>query len=131
LRHPLLLVAFRIAAWSLLVAIAFVTPAPVEVRPQSGASANLERFVALLALGLAFALAYPRRIAEAALLVVAAAVSFELLQALDPSRHARLGDVAVKVVGGLTGILLGTLVLWRRNALDAQVPFLSWLFRRR
>ena len=90
-----------------------------------------ERFVALLALGLAFALAYPRRIAEAALLVVAAAVSFELLQALDPSRHARLGDVAVKVVGGLTGILLGTLVLWRRNALDAQVPFLSWLFRRR
>jgi VanZ family protein len=103
LRHPLLLVAFRIAAWSLLVAIAFVTLAPVEVRPQSGASANLERFVALLALGLAFALAYPRRIAEAALLVVAAAVSFELLQALDPSRHARLGDVAVKVVGGLTG----------------------------
>ncbi len=131
MRHPLLLVAFRIAAWSLLVAIAFVTLAPVEVRPQSGASANLERFVALLALGLAFALAYPRRIAEAALLVVAAAVSFELLQALDPSRHARLGDVAVKVVGGLTGILLGTLVLWRRNALDAQVPFLSWLFRRR
>jgi len=123
LRHPLFLLAARIAAWSLLLAIAFVTLAPSGFRPHSGASANLERFLALLVLGLAFAAAYPRHLIQIALVVVVAAVCFELLQALDASRHVRLSDIGAKVFGGLSGVLLGTLILWRRKALGPQSPF--------
>ncbi len=63
------------------------------------------------------------------------------MEMAEGSKRAHLIDIALLIEmscdkvepngGGLTGILLGTLVLWRRNALDAQVPFLSWLFRRR
>lgn len=130
MRHPLFLLAARIAAWSLLAAIAFVTLSPIGLRPNSGVSPNLERFSALLALGLVFAVAYPRHLLQVALIVVAAAVCLELLQSLNASRHARLGDMGVKVLGGIMGVLLGALILWRRSGLGPQVP-LRLPFRQR
>lgn len=122
MRHPLFLLAARIAAWALLLAIAFVTLAPIGMRPNSGASPNLERFAALMALGLVFAVAYPRHLVQVALIVVGVAVSFELLQALSASRHARVGDMGVKVAGGLIGVVFGALLLKRRGAWEPQVP---------
>lgn len=119
----------RVCAWGLLLAIAFVTLSPIGLRPHSGASADLERFMALLALGLVFALAYPRHLLAVALLVTAAAIGLELMQALSASRHLRVGDMVVKAGGGLSGIIIGALTLRRRGLQLAQAPW-RWPFRR-
>ena len=87
--------------------VAFVTLAPIGLRPDSGFSPNVERFAAFAALGFAFALAYPRRLALIVIVVIGAAIGLELLQALVASRHARLGDMGCKLIGGGLGILFG------------------------
>ncbi len=98
---------FALLPWLLLGAVAFVTLAPIGLRPNSGLSPNIERFAAFAAVGFSFALFYPRQLVLIGLLVIGAAVGFELLQALVASRHARLGDMGFKVLGGVLGIALG------------------------
>ncbi len=98
---------WQIAAWLLLAAIAAVTLAPIGWRPETGISAQLERFAAFAALGLAFGLAYPRRLWLVALLLVAAALALEALQLVVATRHAGLRDVLAKLAGGGCGLLLG------------------------
>lgn len=87
--------------------MAFVTLAPIGLRPNSGLSPNIERFAAFAAVGFSFALFYPRHLLLISLLVIGAAIGFELLQALVASRHARLGDMGFKVLGGVLGLALG------------------------
>lgn len=96
--------------WLLLGAVAFVTLAPIGLRPNSGFSPNIERFVAFAAVGFSFALFYPRHLLLIGLLVIGAAVGFELLQATVASRHARLSDMGFKVIGGALGITLGVAI---------------------
>ena len=91
---------WQIAAWLLLAAIAAVTLAPIGWRPETGISAQLERFAA-------FAAAYPRRLWLVALLLVAAALALEALQLVVATRHAGLRDVLAKLAGGGCGLLLG------------------------
>ena len=62
--------------------------------------------------GALFAAGYPRYLWIAASVVLGSAVLFELLQVLEPSRHGRLFDAAVKIAGGLTGLTAGW--LWAR-----------------
>jgi apolipoprotein N-acyltransferase len=100
-------ILLRISAWTCLAAIAFVTLAPLGLRPDSGMPPNIERFVAFAVVGVLFAAAYPRYILFAAVIVLGAAVVFELLQLLAPSRHGRLFDAGVKVAGGLVGLCAG------------------------
>jgi hypothetical protein len=101
-----------VLAWLLLAAVAFVTLAPIGFRPTSGFSPNIERFVTFGAVGFAFALAYPRHIWLIVALVLGAAIAFEVLQLLVQSRHGRLHDLAVKLVGGTLGITAGMIVRW-------------------
>lgn len=104
----------HLAAWLLLAAVAFMTLAPIEWRPVSGASVHIERFAAFAAIGLAFSLAYPRRLALVTIVVLGSVVAFELLQVLAQSRHAGLPDVAAKLAGGTCGLLAGWAVsYWR------------------
>jgi glycopeptide antibiotics resistance protein len=100
-------VLLRISAWSCLIAIALVTLGPLDLRPESGMPPHLERFVAFAIAGVLFAAAYPRYILFATVIVLGAAVLFELLQLLAPSRHGTLPDASVKVVGGLVGLCAG------------------------
>jgi apolipoprotein N-acyltransferase len=100
-------VLLRISAWSCLFAIAVVTLGPVGLRPESGFPPHLERFIAFAIAGSLFAAAYPRYILLAALIVVGAAVLFELLQLLAPTRHGTLADASVKVTGGFVGLCAG------------------------
>lgn len=96
-----------ILAWLLLAAVAFVTLAPIGLRPNSGFSPNVERFVAFGAVGFAFALAYPRHIWLIVAVVLGAAVAFEVLQLLVQSRHGRVHDLIIKLIGGGLGIGAG------------------------
>ncbi|MBN9315482.1 MAG: VanZ family protein [Devosia sp.] len=101
-----------ILAWLLLAAIAFVTLSPIGFRPESGLSPNYERFAAFAAVGLMFALAYPRHIWLVLLLVLGAAIAFEALQLVTAGRHGRLWDLVVKLLGGGIGIAAGAVLRW-------------------
>jgi len=109
--------ALRLLAWLSLAGLVFVTLSPIDLRPVSPLPTQLERAIALAAVGLLFALAYPSRIVLVAALVLGATVTLELLQLLSPSRHGRVIDVAVKIAGASGGIFLGWLAwrLRRRN----------------
>ncbi|MDP1731205.1 MAG: hypothetical protein Q8L54_08535 [Devosia sp.] len=104
----------HLAAWLLLAAVAFMTLAPIGWRPVSGLSIHIERFAAFALIGLAFSLAYPRRLALVTIVVLGAAIAFEALQFLAQSRHAGLPDVVAKLAGGACGLLAGwVLSSWR------------------
>lgn len=97
----------RLSAWLGLLSIALITLGPLELRPISGMSVHIERFAAFAIIGALFAAAYPRYIVFAAGVVLAAAVLFELLQLLTPSRHGQLFDAGVKIAGGVFGLCAG------------------------
>jgi VanZ family protein len=82
----------------------FVTLAPQSWRPHL-ADAQVERFGAYFVVGLAFALAYPKRLRLVALGVVAGAVCLELLQLIAPGRDAGVRDALAKSLGGLSAVL--------------------------
>lgn len=105
----------RILAWLLLIALAIVTVGPIEFRPISPLPVQIERATALAIIGFVFALAYPRHILFVGLLLFAATASFEALQVLEPSRHGRVVDLAVKLVGAAFGLGLGWLIMRPRD----------------
>lgn len=106
-----------LAAWLLLAVMAFVTLVPVGWRPETGLSAQIERFAAFALIGLAFSAVYPRRLWLVAFIVLGAAVVFEVMQFLVHSRHPGLRDVIAKLVGGTIGMLAGWVIsLVRRVA---------------
>jgi hypothetical protein len=95
--------ALRIAAWALLVALAAITIGPISQRPASPLPASLERLIAWVCAGAAFATAYSGRCALMLLMLVSAGV-FELAQTELLHRHSRLSDFFVKAIGGLVGV---------------------------
>jgi apolipoprotein N-acyltransferase len=99
----------RLAAWGCLLAIALITLGPLGVRPVSHWSPTIERFTAFATVGVLFAVAYPRYILFSAAVVLGAAVLFEFLQLLEPSRHGRAFDAGVKIIGGMAGLTAGWL----------------------
>ncbi|WP_189521253.1 hypothetical protein [Mesorhizobium sp. M1B.F.Ca.ET.045.04.1.1] len=100
----------RLAALVMLAAIAFATLSPIQMRPHLG-DANLERALAYALFGLALAFGFRARLVQAMLFVCTVAGVLELLQAIDPGRHARLQDALVKAAAGLMGIAVGRIVL--------------------
>lgn len=107
-----------VLAWLLLAAVAFVTLAPIGLRPTTGYSPNIERFLAFGAVGLCFALAYLRHLLLIIAVVLGAAIALEALQLVSVSRHGRVFDLAVKLAGGSLGIAAGVVAerVWRRIA---------------
>jgi apolipoprotein N-acyltransferase len=99
----------RIAAWGCLLAIAIITVGPIGIRPETNWSPTVERFTAFALVGVLFAVAYPRYILVSAAIVLGAAVMFEFLQLLEPSRHGRAFDAGVKIIGGMAGLTAGWL----------------------
>ena len=102
-----------IAGWLALAFIAYATLSPINARPVI-AGLQLEHFAAFALVGLAFGLAYPKRLLLVLAVVVGSALALESLQLLTPDRHGRILDAFVKVVGGICGIgasQIGLLVL--------------------
>jgi hypothetical protein len=98
-----------IAGWLGLAFIIFVTLSPINDRPVI-ASPQLERFAAFAVVGLAFGLAYPKRILLVVAIILISAFGLEALQLLRPDRDARLLDALVKAAGGVCGIGVSQLV---------------------
>jgi VanZ family protein len=111
----------RVVAWLLLIGLVFVTLSPINLRPITPLPTQLERAVALSVVGAAFALAYPKRIALVCFLVLGATIAIEVLQLIAPSRHGRIVDVVVKLIGGSFGIAAGYIF----NRLRRRVKYLD------
>lgn len=103
-----------ITAWILLAAIFIFTDGPLSLRPATGLSPNVERFISLAVVGLAFALAYPRRPLLALALLLLAVGLFEFFQQFVHDRHGTLHDAAVKNAGVILGVATGHIAnrLW-------------------
>ena len=97
----------KIIAWLLLLGLVVVTIGPIEWRPISPLPVQLERATALMTIGFAFALAYPRHFVLVAVLLIGATALLELTQVFEPSRHGRWRDLGVKACGGLVGLTSG------------------------
>jgi VanZ family protein len=97
-----------VAGWLALAFIVYATLSPIDDRPVI-AGAQLEHFAAFAVVGLAFGLAYPRRVFLVATIILITAFGLEALQLLTPDRHARLLDALVKAAGGVCGIGIGQL----------------------
>jgi hypothetical protein len=101
----------KFAAWASLVLVAIAALVPIDFRPTSSLPPDIERFGAFAGVGFAFALAYPRRLWLAALVVIGAALLLEVMQVMSPSRHGRLPDASIKTLGAAAGLMFGWIVL--------------------
>lgn len=114
----------RPLAWLLLAFIIFVTVSPIGERPNTVTAVDVDRAVAYLLLGLAFALAYPKQWKMVALLLIVGAFAIEYLQYLAPTRHPRLHDAGVKAMGAALGLLAGWAInKWRDAKTPNALPF--------
>ena len=89
-----------IAGWLALAFIVYATLSPIDNRPVV-AGPHHEHFAAFALVGLAFGLAYPKRVFLVTALILISAFGLEALQLLTPDRHARLFDALVKAAGGV------------------------------
>jgi VanZ family protein len=102
-------IPLKAAAWAILAFIIFVTVSPINLRPHTMTTVNVDRAAAYAVLGLLFALAYPRNWKTTALLLVVGAAGFEFLQLFSSTRHARVDDALIKALGALIGVTAGHL----------------------
>lgn len=97
---------YQIVAWTAFAAIVFVTISPIEMRPGDIISVDFDRALAFGLLSSMFMIAYPRHALLVGGFIVFSAGAIELLQALSPTRHARLDDAVIKGAGALGGMVL-------------------------
>jgi VanZ family protein len=97
-------VIFRIIAWLLLVAIVVLSFVPASNRPMTGAPSNMEHLAIYVATGFAFAVGYADRLVYAASGLVLFSGMIEMMQALAPSRHARLTDFLIDAGAAVLGM---------------------------
>ncbi|MBZ9982121.1 MULTISPECIES: hypothetical protein [unclassified Mesorhizobium] len=95
----------RIAALALLAVIVFATLSPIQMRPHLG-DPDFERALAYVLFGVAMGLGFPNRLAGTVTIVVVVATVLELMQLLEPGRHARLSDGSLKALAGILGIVV-------------------------
>jgi hypothetical protein len=116
--HPLFLLLTAVG----VVAIAFATLCPLELRPRLG-DANVERFGAYFIVGFTAALAAPRRVTLVSVSLVVLAFGLEAAQRLAPGRDAVLTDAVVKGFGAMLGAQIGVMTFagrrWLRGATQA------------
>jgi len=101
---PTMKIAFIIAAWASLLAIAIVTIGPISVRPATSFSPDLERVAAWACVAVLFGIAYPTRSILMLLCLVGAAAVLELSQLHALGRHGEVSDFLFKTCGVLLGI---------------------------
>lgn len=93
-----------ILGWGALLVILFSTLSPLDLRPHiPELGADIERFLAYLGAGGLLAFAYPRQRWLVLGGMVLLALGLEWAQTLEQSRHGRLHDAVIKILGTLAG----------------------------
>ena len=96
-----------VLAWLVLIGLAAATLVPLDLRPHSSLSPQVERFLAFALAGLCLALAYPRRPILIIVAIVVTALGLEAAQFFAISRHPGVPDLFAKLAGGGAGLVLG------------------------
>lgn len=99
----------RIAAWAGLALIILVTVSPIDVRPSTVSTTDLDRAFAFLVMSGLFVVAYPRRIVVVSIALFAAAFLIELTQFVSVTRHPQMHDAVVKALGVILGAFGGAM----------------------
>ncbi len=93
----------RALFWLVLLFIAGVTLSPIELRPETGLPASIERFAAFGLVGALSMAAYPAHRFRSFWSLILAAALLEAGQKLAAGRHGRVIDFDVKAMGTLAG----------------------------
>jgi VanZ family protein len=97
------------AGWAALLIIVASTLSPMQLRPRSLLPVNMERGFAFANVGIAFALASPKRPLFLLALLIACAGALEWMQTMSPGRHGQFMDFVVKSLGVDFGVTVATL----------------------
>ena len=100
-----------VAAWLSIGAIVVVTVLPIGLRPATGFSPNIERFLVMAIVGGLFVLAYPTQFWGIVFALICVSAMIEPLQFFAAGRHPNFRDVIVKACGGATGAITADLIL--------------------
>jgi hypothetical protein len=90
----------------ILGVVIFATLSPDNLRPQTGEPADVERFLAFVALCGAFVFAYPHRCPLVFCLILVGGGALEAIQNLLPGRHGTSADFATKAFGSIVGAVI-------------------------
>ena len=90
--------------------IAVLSLVPPQLRPETGASHNLEHFAIFFATGVAFGFGYSRRPVIVAIALVIFAGAIEIAQSFVPGRHARWSDFIVDAAALGVGVTMASFV---------------------
>ena len=93
----------RVLFWLVMLYIAFVTLSPIQLRPETGLPAHVERFVAFATVGVLLMMAYPQHRLRWFWTLIVLAGLLEAGQHLVAGRHGRIIDFDVKAAGAVAG----------------------------
>lgn len=110
--HRVIVGAFRILAWLLLLGLVVATLSPIGLRPSTAAGVAWDRGLAYAVTAIAFTLSYPGRGRGVVLCLLATVTALEPMQFLSATRHPGLVDAFVKSIGALAGSAAGNAVLF-------------------
>ena len=106
-----------VTVWMVLGVVVFSTLSPLNLRPRLGVFVHLERLGAFAVLGFLFAIVYPRRWLAVLVAVMCLAFGLEYMQTMIADRHSRWSDLAVKMAGGVFGVLFAHFLVSRHEHL--------------
>lgn len=102
---------YKSAASATLVAILLATVVPLEWRPPTILSTDLDRMLAFAFLMSFLVLGFPKRWRQALLAALLTPLVLEAAQLLAPTRHAEFHDAVIKMSGGVAGVMLTLLLM--------------------
>ncbi|THV12780.1 VanZ family protein [Rhizobium rhizophilum] len=113
----------RFAAWTGLALIVFVTILPIDARPSTVTTTDLDRALAFIVMSGLFIIAYPRRALAISIALFLAAFLIELTQFASVTRHPQMHDAVIKALGVMVGVIGGFVVNLRlRKSARAGEP---------
>jgi VanZ family protein len=98
------MIAARIMAWLLALAILVLSVVPAKWRPVTGIPHDIEHFGIFLATGFAFGLGYARRYVSLAIVMLIFAAAIETAQLFVPGRYALLTDFFLNALALFYGV---------------------------
>jgi VanZ family protein len=102
------MVAARIMAWLLALAILVLSVVPARLRPETGIPHDVEHFGIFAATGFAFGLGYAPKYVVIAIVMLIFAGAIETVQLLVPGRYALLTDFFLDTLALFYGVAAAT-----------------------